>query len=566
MWLYALWRECMKHCQTSETNFSSKQLILQFILKRFLLFRSSVFCQPRFTSLQSPCFWLALVVLMLIVASCQVLPEPPRLATATAQAALPPSPTPEPVILSLEAETAVPITPESRPNGDPNPSLTVWVNEKSEAHQETVQEIIDSFMAEYDINVEVMYVATNLLPELVETTAATNQELLPDIIIHPLEYTIGWAEQGILNPDAAETAVNHLGQNTFNQAALDLVSMNGKPAAVPSDGYQQILLYRTDWFAKRNLDAPDNYADMLAAAEAIHNREELRSGFVIPTESNLRSTQQAFEHIAAANSCQLINEAGEVLITEPACQEAINFYYDIVHQFSPIGVQTDTSARNAYLEGRTGMIMSPPTILPQLAGLDENNLPSCPECNSNLKHLAENSGIITMISGTAGSSANFGTFTNLGITTKAETETAVALVEYWLNDGYEKWLAVESERKVPLREGSRENPTRFLDNWGQEPLLGGEQSLSDLFGEQITIQLRDGVAESNRWGISQNQGGLVTTLYRELAFSVILQEMLSGYFDTNQTLFEAYQRVIEFIPNYAFEVKTEPTSTPEPES
>ncbi len=556
----------MKHCQNPSQDFSSKHPILQFILKSLATFRSRLFCQPCFASFKSPCIWVALIVLILMATSCQVLPEPPRLATATAQAALPPSPTPEPIVLPLDEETAVSPLTESRSNGDPNPSLTVWINETSEAHQEAVQEIIDGFMAANDVNVEIMYIAPNILPNLVETTATTNQDLLPDIIIHPLEYTIGWAEQGILNPDAAETAVMNLGQDTFNQPALDLVSINGKPAAVPSDGYQQILLYRTDWFDERSLDVPDNYADMLAAAEATHNPEELRSGFVIPTESNLRTTQQAFEHIAAANGCQLINEAGEVLITEPACQEAINFYYDIVHQFSPIGVQTDTSARNAYLEGRTGMIMTPPSILPQLAGLDENNLPTCPECNENLKHLAENSGIITTIFGTDGSSANFGTFTNLGITMGASPETAVAFVEYWLSDGYEQWLAIESERKVPLREGNSENPTHFLDQWGNQPLTGSEQTLSDLFGEQTITQLRDGVAESNRWGISQGQGSLMTTLYRELALSVVLQEMLSGYFDTNKTLFEAYQRVLEFIPNYAFEVKLEPTPTPEPET
>ena len=211
------------------------------------------------------------------------------------------------------------------------------------------------------------------------------------------------------------------------------------------------------------------------------------------------------------------------------------------------------------------MIMTPPTILPQLAGLDENNLPTCPDCNRNIKHLAENSGIITTIFGLGGTSANFGEITNLGITHEADVETAVTFAEYWFNDGYETWLAVESERKVPLRQGTNTNPTQYLDNWGHKPLADSEQSLAELFGEEVVAQLRDGVAESNRWGIPQGQGGLVTELYRELSLSVVLQEMLSGYFNTDKTIYQAYQRVLELIPDYAFAVVLEPTPTPEPE-
>lgn len=521
----------------------------------------------------APCFWVALLVLLLMATSCQLLPEPPRLATATAQAALPPTSSPEPLFMPVDAETTTaagttqiaPISSEAAANGQPNPSLTVWIPEKSAAHQEVVNSIVSDFQESEHVNVEVVFVAPNLLPNLVASITPTSTTRMPDIIIHPLEYTIGWAEQGILNPDAAETAVTQLGVDTFNQNALNLVSLNGQPAAIPSDGYQQILIYRSDWFDELNLGRPDNYADMLSAAAATYDPENLRSGFVIPTESNLRTTQQVFEHLAAANDCQLISEAGEVLLTDPNCKEAIDFYYDIVHQFSPSGVQTDTSMRNAYLAGRTGMIIGPPTILPQLAGLDEDNLPACPECDKNLRHLAENSGIITHIFGNGDSSATFSAMTNLGITNEADVETAVAFADYWFNEGYETWLAVESERKVPLRQGTSAEATEYLDNWGLDPLTGSDQSLTNLFGADVVARLRDGIAQSNRWGIAQGQGGLMTDLYRELALSVVLQEMLSGYFDTDKTMYEAYNRVLELIPDYAFTI-VKPTPTPEPET
>ena len=63
--------------------------------------------------------------------------------------------------------------------------------------------------------------------------------------------------------------------------------------------------------------------------------------------------------------------------------------------------------------------------------------------------------------------ANFGTFNSLGITSTADEETAVLFATYWFNEGYAQWLAVDSERKVPMRQGTPDNPTQYLDAWGE---------------------------------------------------------------------------------------------------
>jgi hypothetical protein len=86
-----------------------------------------------------------------------------------------------------------------------------------------------------------------------------------------------------------------------------------------------------------------------------------------------------------------------------------------------------------------------------------------------------------------------------------------------------------------------------------------EQSLSDIYGADLVEQLRDGVAAAPRWGFRQGYGALMTDVYEELIFSIVLQEMLSGYFGPQQTLLEATNRVIALIPNYQF-----PTATPPP--
>lgn len=430
--------------------------------------------------------------------------------------------------------------------------LHVWVNETSPEHRAVLDDLATEFADTYGVNVAVQMVSPALLPQLVNT--AVLSDTLPDIILHPLEYTHGWVEEGILDVDAAAAVVEALDATTFDADALALVDRDGRPAAIPSDGYHQLLLYRTDWFDERGLRPPDTYAALYEGAERVYDSDAIISGIVIPTESNLVTTHQAFEQIALANGCRLIDEPGEVRILDAACREALEQYYITINRFSPPGVQTDTSARNALLSGRTGTIMTSPAILPDLAGLNPDALPTCPECGEDPAYLARNVGILTEIRGSGPEAAPtaFGNIRNLGITTSADREVAEAFARFWFEEGYERWLSVSAERKVPMRLGTGEDPRGFIDRWGTQPLRGSDLSLADIYGDPVVARLRDGIAAAPRWGIREGHGGLMTKVYTELTMSIVLQEMLSGYFNTDTTLNEAYRRVVDLIPNYAF--------------
>ncbi len=490
------------------------------------------------------CFLLPL----LLLAACQ--PEalsPPRLATQTAASASQPAGTVETIFLPAPTPTPDPLK-RNEIGFEPADTLEVWINETSPEHEEALQEMIGEFTQESGIDVALRLISPPLLPELVQT--AVLSDTLPDVVLHPLEYSLTWSEEGILDPDAAASILAKIGPNNFNQSALALVDVNSHPSAIPSDGYQQIWLYRADWVADEGLQTPNNFAEMMANAETMFDPDNIISGIVIPTESNLINTHRAFEHLALANGCQLVDNKGEVRLLDESCRQAIDFYFSIVNQYSPTGVQTDTSARNAFLEGRTSIIMTSPEILPALA-----ETPS----------LIENTGIMTYLNGwdTAAQPANFGNISYLGVTTEADTEAAGAFIEYWFNNGYAKWLAVDSERKVPMYLGTAEEPTLYIDQWGNAPLING-QSLTDLFGEDTVNMLKENVANSNRWGFNQGQGAVIGQLYENLTFSIILQEMLSGYFDSSQTIEEAAERVIELIPDYQFLPTPTPTPTPTP--
>ncbi len=519
---------------------------------------------PRVTDLVRSWPRAILLLLVLSLAGCGVdLANPPRLATATARAAATATNPPPPLVLAAPTSTPSADAPVSSGGAtaadDPAPTplnparLTVWVNETSLEHQRVLDELSAEFADSRGVDVAIQLVSPSLLPELVSTGILSGT--LPDIVIHPLEFTAGWVEDGILDSVAADEVVEQLGRESFDPSALELVTIAGQAAALPSDGFHQLILYRADWYEEQGLRAPDTFAAMQAAAEAIFDPEAIISGLVIPTESNLITTHQAFEQMALANDCRLIDETGEVKILEPACHEAIEHYYTTINRFSPSGVQTDTSARNAFLEGRTGLIMTSPAILPDLAGLNPAAMPSCLECVADadgINYLAHNTGVLTEISGPGGDPAAFGNMTLLGITTAADREAAQAFAAFWFNEGYERWLAVNSERKVPMRLGTAGEPRAFIDQWGLGPVGESDLSLTDVYGAEAVARLRDGIAAAPRWGLREGYGALMTRLYDDYIISIVLQEMLSGYFGTETTLNEAYRRTVELIPNYAF--------------
>ena len=511
-----------------------------------------------------PSISLMLLLVAVVTAACGVdLQNPPRLATETAQALATPLPPSTPLILT--APTADPASGnDSAFAEDPigvvgsdadaeGADLTIWVNETSAEHRQVLDEIAAEFADRVGINVAVQLVSPALLPDLVSTGILSGT--LPDLVLYPNEFTAGWVADGILDSTAADEVIERLGRDTFDSAALELVDINGMSAAIPNDGFHQLLLYRADWFEDLGLSAPDTYAAMATAAERIYDPEAIISGLVIPTESNLITTHQAFEQIALANGCRLIDEAGEVVILDPVCSVAIEHYFSTINQFSPSGVQTDTSAVIAFLTGRTGMIITSPAILPLLAGLDESIRPSCEGCDveeGGVNYLARHTGIVTEIRGPNGAPTAFGNVRNLGITTTADREQAMAFAEFWFTEGYERWLAVNPERKVPMRQGTPDESRRFIDAWAAAALGGSGLSLQDVFGNEVVDSLRDGIASAPRWGIREGYGSLMTKLYEDFTISIVLQEMLSGYFNTQTTLREAYRRTVALIPNYPF--------------
>ena len=482
-------------------------------------------------------FFALLSAMALLLAACQ---QP---------AATTPERVVETVIVEREGETVVEtvvVTQEvEREVVVPGKTITFWSTEVQPERAAATKEIINRFTEQSGIGVELVLTDEDALPSLL--TAAVAAGTLPDVLFHPLDFTLGWYEQGILDAEAATAVINSLGPDTFAQGPLDMVTVDGNYAAVPTDGWGQIIVYRADWFAEAGLEPPTTFDNIRTAAETLNDPANNIFGITAATDGGAVFTQQTFEHFALANGCQLVDDAGTITINSPECVEAVTFFDDMLTDYSPAGVQDVVTTRATYFAGQAAMIVWSPFILDEMAGLRDAAFPSCPECADDPAFLAKNSGIAPAFSGPSGSPAQYGQISYMGITTNADAEAAQQFLEFWFNDGFLDWLAVSVEGKFPMRRGTAENPTQFIDGWKElETGVDRKATLGSIYSEELINTLIEGASSFDRWGFPQGQGPLVTALYESLVVPRLLRDVLDDTLTPAQAV-EEMQTEIETI-------------------
>ncbi|MCK6625234.1 MAG: extracellular solute-binding protein [Anaerolineae bacterium] len=428
--------------------------------------------------------------------------------------------------------------------------LQLWSTETQPDRAEKTRAMLARFTEQSGINVELILIEEDALAEV--TTSAQAAGTLPDVIVHPLEYAIGWTEQGILNPDAASAVVEKLGPETFAEGPLNLVKVDDKYVSVPSDGWGQLIIYRADWFEEKGLEPPTTYETLEAAAQALTDPDNNIYGITAATKAGEVFTQQTFEQFALANNCQLVNDAGEITLNSPECVEAVGFFTNLLRNYGPPGDQDVDTTRANYFAGQAGMLVWSPFILDEMAGLRDDAFPACPECKDDPAYLSKNSGIAPTLAGPRGAPAQFGSVSYTGITTNADFEAAQALLEFWYNDGYLDWLSLSPEGKFPMRQGAADNPTQFVDGWKTlETGVDRKAALGDIYGDEIINTLAGGVSNFTRWGFPQGQGALVTAVYQALPVPQYLRETIDEQYTPEEAVEEMQFAVEDLVESAA---------------
>ncbi len=402
--------------------------------------------------------------------------------------------------------------------------ITFWTTEVEKDRLEIQREIAHSFTQKTGISVLIVPVQENLLTERV--TAAYAARSLPDVVFHPIDFTIGWAEAGILDDRSATEVLNQLGEDNFGAGPLNLSRVPGGYAAVPVDGWGQLLLYRKDLFREKGLPVPDRWDRILKAAQALHN-PPLIWGFEAATDPGQTYTQQVFEHFALSNGVRLTDSSGGIDLDTPGMVQTLEFYKALT-RFTPPGNIYWLQTRMDYLSGRAAMIVWSPFILDELSGLRRDQ-PVVPDiAKGEPGFLAKNTGFVTIIHGPKGS-AQYGQINFLGITKDADKAAAKQWVEFLLTEGYLRWLGMAAEGKLPVCKGTRDDPNRFIEGWMElEFGVTTRAKVSRFYGMDVAKTIVGGVEGFDRWGFARGKGALISKIYGTKIIPEILKRFLDG--------------------------------------
>lgn len=405
-------------------------------------------------------------------------------------------------------------------------NLTVWTTEDQADRVAAQQKILDRFGEKSGAKVKLVAVGEDQMTTVLTSAAAADDT--PDVIgALSLNAINQLATDELLDIEATKAIVDGLGPDTFLKRALELTSSDGKQLAVPSDGFAQLLFYRKDLFAKAGLAEPKTYDDVQAAAKALHKPK--MAGIVAATAPADIFTQQTFEQIALANKCQLVNDAGDVTLNSPECQQAFEFYSSLMREYSVKGNQDADTTRATYFAGNAAMTIWSSFLLDELAGLRKDAMPTCAECKKDPTFLVKNTGIVTGIQGPSGSApAAFGEVVSWGVLNDASPK-AKDLVTFMMSEGYADWMAIAPEGKVPTRTGTANNPKEYTEAWTKlKAGVDKKALLSSVYPASTLSAVAASPGSFERWGIQQGQGPLAGAVGGQFVVPKALAKMINS--------------------------------------
>ena len=402
-------------------------------------------------------------------------------------------------------------------------TIRFWTTENQPERLAKQQAMADDFNKRSGHTVEVIPVEEKDLGT--RATAAFAAGDLPDVIYHTLQYVLPWAEAGILDVEANDDVVDSLQRNTFAPGAINMAQFDGMTAAVPVDGWTQMVVYRKDLFDAAGLAAPTSYAAIEAAVDALHNPPSMY-GFVAPTKVDENFMSQVLEHVFLANGVSPVSADGFAPFDEAATSEVLSFYKKLA-KASPPGELYWKQSREMYFAGKAAMIIWSPFILDELAGLRDsapptiNDDPTSPE-------LASKTAVVTTFGGPSNpAGAAWADIRYFGITSDANIDVAAEFVTYSMKDGYTSTLSIAPEGKFPVRRGEPTDTARYVNAWSKLPVgVDRKAPLSDFYSASTIKRIVGGLETADRWGVKEGQLSLASKIINSQAINRIVRQFI----------------------------------------
>jgi len=412
-------------------------------------------------------------------------------------------------------------------------TIRYWTTEEQPDRLATQQAIARAFEEATGHTVDVIPVSESDLGT--RATAAFAAGDLPDVIYHTLQYVLPWAEDGVLDVETNDEIVRDLGVDTFADGALAMVDFDGLFAAVPVDGWTQMIVYRKDLFDDAGLAPPNSFAAVEAAIEALHNPPDMY-GFVAATKVDENYMSQVLEHVFLANDVSPVGDGGFEPLDMQKTVEVLEFYKSLA-EASPPGDLYWQQSRELYFAGKAAMIIWSPFILDELAGL-RDAAPVTITDDPTSRELAERTDIVTRFAGPSSpDGAAWADIRYLGVTADASTDVAAEFVKFSMDEGYEETLSIAPEGKFPVRRGTPEEPQKFVEVWRSLPVgVDRKAPLTEIYPPETIEEIVAGLDSAARWGVREGQLALASKMINSQEINRLVRQYLDGERDVEATV------------------------------
>ncbi len=412
-------------------------------------------------------------------------------------------------------------------------NLRFWTTEEQPDRLAKQEAMAAEFKARTGIGVDVIPVTEKDLGTRATAAFAAND--LPDVIYLTLQYVAPWTEAGILDTEAAGEVLAELGEGTFAPGALAMARVGQGYAAVPVDGWTQMLVYRKDLFDAKGLAAPTTYDAILKALDALHDPPQMY-GFVAATKVDENFMSQVLEHVFLTNGVSPVHADGSVKLAEGPTVEVLEFYKRLA-KASPPGELYWKQSRELYFAGQAAMIIWSPFILDELAGLRDSAPPTI-NSDPTSRELASRTGIVTSFAGPSNPrGAAYADIRYFGITADADIDNAIKFVKFSMDQGYTSTLSIAPEGKFPVRRGDARDGDKFVKAWAMLPVgVDRKAPLGELYPQEMIQRIVAGLESGDRWGVRNGQLSAASKINNSRVINRLVREFIDDERDAKATV------------------------------
>lgn len=385
--------------------------------------------------------------------------------------------------------------------------------------QAVISRLIDRFQQENpDITVKQVPVEEDAFNTKIITLARTGA--LPEVIETSHDYAKVMDKEQLVDRKAIGDVIAAVGEQNFYDGVLRIVRTEDGTAwnGVPISAWLQGVWYKKDVLESAGLSEPQNWQQLLEAAQKLSDPAQKKYGIALPTAESVM-TEQAFSQFALSNNANVFDANGSITLNTAEMEQALEMYRQLAETTMP-GSNNVMEIKDAFMNGAAPMAIYSTYILP--AVFKEGN-------PANLGFMVP----------TEQSAAVFGTITSLTISNgQAADETAAAekFVTFMHKAENEaEWVMMSPGAAFPANKGVTDTAL-WKDN---EVIKAFGQLPYDLIAQYPNMQVFGSVGDKNftRMGDVTGSGVINSAVHN----------VTVGKKDLKQTLVEGQAKLEELV-------------------